>query len=362
MARQNASLAKHRVIERDLLAEITSGRLAVGDQIETGGEISKKYGVSLPTADKAITSLAAKGFLKRMQSRGTFVRDWRTAAAKNRKANSISLICANLNSVEMGFYGQFINEASREAQENGYHLNIGPMDAEDEDFVPLAIRTREAAGSIVLGMLTEDQANVLREYDVPHLFVGNHEHTFGYPCVRYDMRNAGYQITKRLLELDRGDVWLLSEPTVDLPYAQEGFEGYQQAVLERDAECHVHLARAAHRVEGFEGVVNQIEASGADEFCMMGFNFYLHCVSDILKARKSNVKWTAVTMPGQSVGGGFISESMMVCDITLSLLLKECIRQIIAAADKGAAVAGKEYSLKIENTDNGVKPLRLWWE
>ena len=95
---------------------------------------------------------------------------------------------------------------------------------------------------------------------------------------------------------------------------------------------------------------------------MIGVDFYRGHVRDILRARSSNVKWTAVTMPGQSVSGGFISESMMVCDITLSLLLKECIRQIIAAAEKGTAVAGKEYSLKIENTDNEVKPLRLWWE
>ena len=67
----------------------------------------------------------------------------------------------------------------------------------------------------------KEQAEVLFAHDIPHLFVGNHRETFGQPSVRYDMEDAGYQFTKALLELGRGPVWLVIEPTIDVYYSQE---------------------------------------------------------------------------------------------------------------------------------------------
>ena len=70
----NTTATKHHAIETALLAEIRAGLLSAGDRFASVRAVSQKYGVSMPTADKAIASLTAKGYLERKERQGTFVR------------------------------------------------------------------------------------------------------------------------------------------------------------------------------------------------------------------------------------------------------------------------------------------------
>ena len=353
--------AKHRVIEEHLLAQIESGKFKVGELLNTGRGIAKEYSVSRPTADKAVTSLVARGYLERTQGLGTFVSDWKASRRSVRQGNSISVIHTIQH---QDFYGQFVHDASKEAEAHGYHLTIGSLSDEDDCDVPLAIKDRQAVGSLVISPLNDAQARALLAEDLPCLFIGNHRQTFGQPCVRFDIEDAGYQIAKKLLELDRGPVWLLLEPTTKAYYSFELLEGYQRAIIERPgAHCNVHISRG----EGFEEddyarLAEQIRADGQRQFCAMGDNRYIYRLGQQFGSEVIDLNQSAVTLAGTSEQSWPYADRMLLCDISLSKGFVEGVQQIVAMAQTGAPVTGKTFKLHIETVDDPAKPWRFVWQ
>ena len=61
-------------IARDITSEITAGRLAVGGRAPSEGDLHKQYGVSRPTARRALAELEAVGVLEAVHGSGRFVR------------------------------------------------------------------------------------------------------------------------------------------------------------------------------------------------------------------------------------------------------------------------------------------------
>ena len=60
-------------LTRILLSKITSGQWVSGRQIPTEAELCSEYGVSKITVRQAIKNLAADGYLRKIQGKGTFV-------------------------------------------------------------------------------------------------------------------------------------------------------------------------------------------------------------------------------------------------------------------------------------------------
>lgn len=355
-----APLAKHRVIEADLLGEVTSGRLAVGERIATSGEVCKRYGVSMPTADKAITSLVAKGYLTRTQRRGTFVRDWRGTVQNVGQADSISLVCTQ---DDLHRYGQFLYSANKEAERDGYHLTFSPMGSADDSSIPLVIRKNRTLGTLILGTLSDQQAKGILAEKLPHLFVGNHRNTFGHPCVRFDMADAGYQITKKLLEVDRGPVWLLIQPTIDVFYSQELLDGYQRAVLEHpDTPCDVHIRRRDGIDSDVATLMEQMMARGWQDVCMLGDYYYIQRLQTQLDVTGTDINLHAVGVAAKPECELPGIDRMILCDASVTLPAEEGVRQLIAHAKTGEPVTGKTYKLHIESVNDQRKPLRLSWK
>ena len=352
---------KHRDIEEQLLVQIESGKYEIGHRLSTGGKIAEEFNVSRPTADKAITNLVTRGYVERSPGRGTFVRNWHAVKPILRQADSISVICT---SADQTIYGPFMHDGSRLAEENGYDLTYGSLSDDDDWAVPLAIRNKRAVGSLVVTALNEDQARVLLAEDLPCLFVGNHRETFGQPCVRLDMEDAGYQIAKKLLELDRGPVWLLIEPTTKVHYSLELLQGYQRAVIEHpNAHCKVHITRGAGYHENeYAGLAQQIVAGGPRPFCAMGDHLYIYRLGQQFGPELIDIKQSAVALAGRLDHLWPHADQMLVCDVTLVWELVEGIKQLIATAQTGAPVTGKTFKLHIETVDDPAQPWRFLWQ
>jgi GntR family transcriptional regulator len=61
-------------LNRALRELILNGQISVGDRFPTERQVSNDFGVSRPTANKAISSLVAEGILESRRGMGTFVR------------------------------------------------------------------------------------------------------------------------------------------------------------------------------------------------------------------------------------------------------------------------------------------------
>ncbi|WHH57157.1 GntR family transcriptional regulator [Petroclostridium sp. X23] len=66
-------LPNYLLIEQDIINQIQSGTLMPGDQILTESQLCGIYKVSRMTVNKALASLANKGFINRTPGKGTFV-------------------------------------------------------------------------------------------------------------------------------------------------------------------------------------------------------------------------------------------------------------------------------------------------
>jgi len=64
---------KYKIIEDDIIEQINSRRLMVGDYLAQTDVLAKEYNVSKLTVDKALTNLANSGYLKRIKRKGTIV-------------------------------------------------------------------------------------------------------------------------------------------------------------------------------------------------------------------------------------------------------------------------------------------------
>lgn len=69
--------APYQRIVADVRADVASGRLRPGDRLPSLAELSAEYGVSQPTASKAIRAIVAEGLAEGRPGVGVFVRAWR---------------------------------------------------------------------------------------------------------------------------------------------------------------------------------------------------------------------------------------------------------------------------------------------
>jgi len=70
---KNGSLPAHQQVRDKLLALIKSGELSPNDKLPSEPQIASRLGVSRMTANKAILSLVAEGWLVREKGRGTYI-------------------------------------------------------------------------------------------------------------------------------------------------------------------------------------------------------------------------------------------------------------------------------------------------
>ncbi|GAA5038557.1 GntR family transcriptional regulator [Actinopolymorpha pittospori] len=64
----------YQQVAANIRAQITSGDIAVGDQLSSVRELAKEYGVSGGTIQQALRLLRQEGLIVTWQGRGTFVR------------------------------------------------------------------------------------------------------------------------------------------------------------------------------------------------------------------------------------------------------------------------------------------------
>jgi len=64
---------KYYRVKRELLEELASGKLGVGDEFHSESELQERYGFSRGTVRKALNELHQEGYLIRLSGKGTFV-------------------------------------------------------------------------------------------------------------------------------------------------------------------------------------------------------------------------------------------------------------------------------------------------
>jgi DNA-binding LacI/PurR family transcriptional regulator len=358
---QYKKVPKHRVIEEELLTKIKAGIIPIGHQIPTENNLSANYGVSRVTVQKAVLNLASKGYVERTPGRGTFVTEWR--GQQSQKDTSRKDIVALLIGAKTdgAFWMNFLHSANRAAQQFGRHVILEAVtDYELNGIqVPLAISEGTACGVLVGGFVRECYIRDLLKYKIPFLLVGNNETDAGQPSINYDFVGMTYQITSRLLELNRGPVWLVVEP-FRLYCTRQIYSGYQSAIYD-----HPDALMLPNACQPYEcgRVVDRMLAAQKERFSVIVFHEQAEAILASMRQKGINPDNVTLIVLGQRGSWcDYGNNNSMLCEWSGDETGNEAVRQIAAVCEGRGSLVSKTFKVVIEETNDNLKPLKFFWK
>lgn len=369
---EKARIPKYKIIETELLSQIKSGKVTVGQKVPTEHALSEKFEVSRLTARKALSNLENLGYLERMPGKGTYVKDWLEGVRHSsmKLKNNIAMVTidetplsANPESWDM----HLLRAATYEAEKLGFHVTLCGATTEQiaQGELPLALREKTACAAMLDGWVNDTVVRGMIGSGVPFLLAGNHENSFNVPEVSQDMEDAGYKITREMLALNRGPVWL-----IDVEYAQSyqpGImfkKGYSRAVLDNaDPDRLVHLYEC--RPDDCRQIIQYIAKSAQKQHCFIflhtgHFNSFMR----LAEAAHLDIDNFIFANVGRYREGWHdkYKDRLMLCEIEPSMVAREAVRQIVASCHDSQQLATKRFKLDVERNPDPAKPFTFSWK
>ncbi|MDR3708820.1 MAG: substrate-binding domain-containing protein [Capsulimonadaceae bacterium] len=177
--------AKYRIVRDSLERSILDGEYVSGEQMPGEHSIAARFGVSYMTARRAISDLVEADLLERRAGKGTFVR------RRQRRRETVDTLHIITTAYDGAMVRDFLNEALRAADEQGWHANIVRLAGGQQDPAVRAIR----GGGYALVMLdaapeTSALAEAMRATDGHAVAIQFNEPFPRIPCVRYDEKQT----------------------------------------------------------------------------------------------------------------------------------------------------------------------------
>jgi DNA-binding LacI/PurR family transcriptional regulator len=189
-------------LAQDIKAQIASGKLAIGAQVGSHHELSKKHGISIITVKKALSDLIQEGFLYSRVGKGTFV------ARKSRQMNianhqTIALVLRDLRNP---FFSLVAHSIEKEANDLDYHVLLSSSggEASKEDIQIKHFLNIGAQGLIIASLTQQYRASAaVRKIHLsrfPYLMV-SYIHDEDIRHVGVDHELGGFMAGMHLVEL-----------------------------------------------------------------------------------------------------------------------------------------------------------------
>lgn len=162
----------YAAMEADLVRQIKSGTLGVGDCILSENELGRKYNISRVSVRRGIARLAQKGLLRRAPGKGTFVADPDGEKASTTE-KTLSFIVPDIEDI-------FISELHRGVEEAcgkmGYEVVVQSCDCrpEKENQYLMRLKDQPVGGAIIFpnwGRFNTDAIFYLKQEHVPFVLI-----------------------------------------------------------------------------------------------------------------------------------------------------------------------------------------------
>ena len=226
------SLPRHTQVKQILRDMVTSGRLKPGDKIPAELQIAESLGVSKMTANKALLSLVADGFLVREVGRGTFVAPAGGSEPVVAPAPRVTLsfVEGARNVLDSDYYGTLYRGIVDGLQGVGGRVDIslspvatGDYQAEDA--------AAPADGRLIIAPRAEsvDSIEALWADGKSLVVVGASWPTMGIPSVDSDNIGGAVEAVRHLISLGHERIGLVyAEP--ETANTQDRVAGYRRAL------------------------------------------------------------------------------------------------------------------------------------
>lgn len=193
---------KYLTVKQAILNQIQNGELKPNDKLPSDEEYIETFGVSGITIRKALSELAAEGYISRIKRKGTFVN---TPSAAEDSSHLIALILSAEDYYDNS-YMKIIKGAQRTASEHNYSLVIEWSDnnLQQEEATIRRMLERNVDGFLIYPfnpVKSEPLYRQLEKKGIPYVLIDSYD--IYHPCYFSGCDNyvGGVIATKELLDL-----------------------------------------------------------------------------------------------------------------------------------------------------------------
>ena len=224
----------YKQIYEDIINQIRSGKLKVGDKLETQHELVKIYDVSLITVKKALSDLISEGILFARVGKGSFVAR-RPSKIDHSKHLTIAYILKDLDNP---YYQNIVSSVESNLSENKCNMMLYSSDnRRDREEEKIRYFIDMGVSGLILGSMshipfTSSLINELHEKQFPFVMVSYTDD----PSICFigtNQENGGFIATEHLINTGYSDIGYGNGEEGNL-VGEARKRGYAKALTEYD--------------------------------------------------------------------------------------------------------------------------------
>lgn len=204
-------------------------------------EVAKHFGVSPSTVSRAMNNLPGvsnelrEQIMKYTQGIGYLP----NTVAKNTSTGKLNIIAMIVGDIRNPFYADLVFNVQKTLSEHGYQLCVFNSEYDEQDelrYMHIA-ETFNFSGIIQVTVTTESMSEALKKLSIPVVMVNRMLNTFDGDVVLLDNYEAGYIVTRHLIELGHSRIGFLLGQMESTSSVQR-YEGYLQAMKNYNLKVH----------------------------------------------------------------------------------------------------------------------------
>ncbi|MDF2440994.1 MAG: LacI family transcriptional regulator [Abditibacteriota bacterium] len=222
---------KHRQIYDVILTRIESGELKEGDKLPSEQDMAREFGVAYMTMRTAVNALAGKGWVRRVQGKGTFV----AVPQNSRGTTLLAMIVPSLQQLwsvsSLYYFPSILQGFCAEATRLGYEPVV--LGRSKDQFQPGSGELEQMAGAACLLTAPEDFEVVegLRDLGVPVVGINAYAGRRTIPFVAAEQTAGARRAVRYLAEKGHLRIAFLPGPANNLG-AEERLRGFREEMAE----------------------------------------------------------------------------------------------------------------------------------